>query len=249
MITSAAMAPKALVAGATGYTGRQVVAHLRERGIPTVAHVRPDSSRVVDWTNEFEALGATVDTAAWEPDAVAAMLGRHAPTVVFALLGTTRARAKREAAQGIPPEANSYEKVDYGLTVMLLDGLAAAGLGETRFVYLSSEGVRESKNPYLAVRHRIETRLRDGDQPFTIARPSFITGPDREERRPGETIGAAIGDAALGLLGALGGRATRERYRSITARDLAGALVHYGLSEEGAMRTLRGDELRGFGRG
>jgi len=247
MITSAAMPPKALVAGATGYTGQQVVAHLRERGVDTIAHVRPDSSKLVDWTNRFEALGAVVDTTAWESETIAAMLADRAPTVVFALLGTTRARAKREAAQGVPPEANSYERVDYGLTVMLLDGLAAAGLRSTRFVYLSSEGVKETKNPYLAVRHRIETRLRAGEQPFTIARPSFITGPDRDESRPGESIGAALSDAALGLLGALGGRATRERYRSITARELAGALVHFGLSNEGATRTLRGDELRGFG--
>ena len=34
----------AWVAGATGYTGQAVVAILRARGVPTTAHVRPDSS-------------------------------------------------------------------------------------------------------------------------------------------------------------------------------------------------------------
>ena len=33
------------VVGATGYTGREVVRLLREKRIPTVAHVRPDSPR------------------------------------------------------------------------------------------------------------------------------------------------------------------------------------------------------------
>ena len=34
----------AFVAGATGYTGREVVRLLAERGVRTLAHVRPDSS-------------------------------------------------------------------------------------------------------------------------------------------------------------------------------------------------------------
>ena len=44
--------------GATGLTGRSVVAVLRERGIETLAHVRPDSPDLERWRSQFGALGA-----------------------------------------------------------------------------------------------------------------------------------------------------------------------------------------------
>ena len=50
----------AFVAGATGYTGREVVRVLLERGVRTVAHVRPDSPHVDEWRSRFEAQGAAV---------------------------------------------------------------------------------------------------------------------------------------------------------------------------------------------
>ena len=42
-------ASPAFVAGATGFTGREVVRLLVERGVPAVAHVRPDSPRLEEW--------------------------------------------------------------------------------------------------------------------------------------------------------------------------------------------------------
>ena len=65
------------VAGATGLTGREVVAQLRQRGVPTVAHVRPDSPRLDEWRARFEALGATVDTTPWAPDPLTRRLRRR----------------------------------------------------------------------------------------------------------------------------------------------------------------------------
>jgi uncharacterized protein YbjT (DUF2867 family) len=60
----------AFVAGATGFTGREVVRVLRERKVDTVAHVRPDSAKLEAWRARFEAQGARVDTTAWETDAM-----------------------------------------------------------------------------------------------------------------------------------------------------------------------------------
>src|SRR5690606_6370677 len=135
------------------------------------------------WQEPFEALGAVIDRTPWEPEAMAAMLHERRPSHVFALLGTTKARA-REETRATGREA-SYESVDYGLTMLLHRAL---GELRPRFVYLSSAGVpdREPRNAYLRARFRVERALREGAVPFTIARPSIITGPDRDDARPGE---------------------------------------------------------------
>jgi nucleoside-diphosphate-sugar epimerase len=242
------MPTTAYVAGATGYTGREVVRLLRARKVDVVAHLRPDSGRRGEWTRRWEQQGAAVDATPWEPEAIRQTLADRDPDLIFALLGTTRARAKREAKDGVPPDQNSYERVDYGMTKMLIDGLVANG-SKGRFVYLSSEGVRPGGNAYIDVRWRIEQQLAQGPLAWTVARPSFITGSDREESRLGETIGASLTDPVLALVGALGGRRIRDRYRSTDATALAGALVHHALQPASAGRILRGEDLRGFGPG
>lgn len=226
----------AFVAGATGYTGNAVVAALRRHGIRTVAHVRPDSSRLEAFRARFEALGAEVDTTPWEPEPMVETLRRHAPAAVFALLGTTRKRMAKERV--------GYEDVDYRLPAMLLD--AAERLDHLpRFVFLSAIGVRDSKpGTYFHARFQMEHRLHASRLPWTIARPSFITGPDREESRPAERCVATILDGALAVAGLAGGRAFRDRWRSISGHDLAEGLVRAALDPEAAGKTLTSAELR-----
>jgi nucleoside-diphosphate-sugar epimerase len=232
----------AFVAGATGYTGREVVHQLRAMGIETVAHVRPDSSRLAEWRTRFESLGAKVDTTAWDPAAMAATMRALRPDLVFALLGTTRSRA-REARQHRGRD-EGYEAVDYGLTMLLYAAAVESG-GRPRFVYLSAIGVREEGgNAYLAARARVERALRSGPLPWTIARPSFITGPDREEFRLGERLGAIVIDGLLAVAGWFGGKRLRDRYRSTTNVALARALVWLGFDPGSAGRTVESEELR-----
>ena len=90
-------AARVFVAGATGYTGREVVRACAERGVETVAHVRPDSTSRDEWERRFAAMGARADATPWEPQAMRATLAALRPTHVFALLGTTQARSKRAA--------------------------------------------------------------------------------------------------------------------------------------------------------
>ena len=162
--------PLAFVAGATGYTGRAVVAALRAAGVRTVAHVRPGSSGAAAHAQRFAAVGAEVDGTPWEPAAMRATLARLRPDHVFALLGTTRRRAAREGL------ADPYERIDYGLTRTLLDAATAAG-SAPRFTYLSALGASEtSGNPYLRVRGRLERELREGPLPWLVAQPAFVTG-------------------------------------------------------------------------
>jgi uncharacterized protein YbjT (DUF2867 family) len=234
---------RAFVAGATGLTGRWVVTELRTRGVPAIAHVRPDSSSLARWRERFEGEGAEVDTTPWDEAALTETLRARAPRIVFALLGTTRKRARVAAKSGRDPKAESYEAVDYGLTAMLRRAAEASG-HRPRFVYLSSMGVREgTSNRYMAVRARIERELREGLLPYTIIRPGFIVG-DRDESRPGEAIGAAIADGALSFFGALGAKTLRDRYHSIRGEELARALVRLALDPKAENRSFEAEALR-----
>ncbi len=234
------MAETAFVAGATGYTGRHVVERLVARNVRTIAHVRTDSARLAEWQQRFGDLGAEVDTTAWQLEAMKATMARLAPTRVFALLGTTRTRARDEGMGA----SEAYEAIDYGLTRLLLDAVVGADLAP-RFVYLSAAGLSETtRNPYMRARVRAEAAIRDSGVPFTFARPSFITGSDRDDSRPMERIGAAVGDGLLAVVGALGGRKLRARYRSTTAEILASALVDVAFDPAAENRIVEADELR-----
>jgi uncharacterized protein YbjT (DUF2867 family) len=170
------------------------------------------------------------------------MCAARRPPAVFALLGTTR---KRGAATG-----DTYESVDYGLTALLLRAARAAGPPWPRFVYLSALGADPaSRNAYLAVRGRLEAELAAGPVPYVVARPSFITGTDRDESRPVERVGAAAVDGLavpLRWLGAAlpGARRLADRYRSTSADELAAALVRAAADPAAAGRVLEGDALR-----
>lgn len=232
----------AFVAGATGYTGSEVVRLLRSRGVRTVAHVRPDSPRRAEWVARFERLGVEVDGTPWDAAAFTGRLRALAPSIVFALLGTTRARGRRARRLG---RLETYETVDYGLTRLLLGAAVASG-ARPRVVYLSAAGVREgSANPYLAVRARLERELSESGLPFTIARPSFVSGPDREERRPLERAAAVSADAVLAVAARLGARALAARWGSMTGAELAAALVRLALDPAAAGLVVDGAGLRG----
>jgi uncharacterized protein YbjT (DUF2867 family) len=235
----------AFVAGATGYTGREVVRALCERsGVDAVAHVRPDSGAGDAWRERFTGLGAEIDTTAWDEDAITTTLGELRPTHVFALLGTLSARMGEARRDGRDPEELSYEAVDYGLSALLMRACVAADV-PARFVYLSSAGVREgAPGEYLQVRHRMETELAASGLPYTIARPSIISGPDRPEPRPFERLGAGLADSALFVAGAFGATKLRDRYHSTDAATLAGALVRLAFDEDSMNRIVESEDLR-----
>ena len=228
---------RAFVAGATGYTGQQVVRELRAHGVAAVAHVRPDSPRLAEWEARFQAHYAVTEPAPWELHALREALERWQPTHVFALLGTTRSRAKREG------ETDPYEKIDYGLTAMLLKAVLLTGR-TTRFVYLSAIGAQmNSKNPYLYARRRIEEELRASGLPYVIARPAFVSGPDREEFRITERVATRVTDSLLGVAGLIGLGKLRNRFHSLTGQQLARALVKAALDERYANSILEVAQL------
>ena len=227
----------ALVFGATGLTGRHVVAELVRLGVPVHAHVRPDSPHVDAWPARFGA-GVTIERTPWTKEAVQALVERVRPTLVFLLLGTTQARARKE---GLGSGGAAYDAVDVRLTEWGIDACLPLGRA-VRVVYLSSAGAGSGSGAYLAARRRVEEKLAASGLPFTIARPSFIVG-DRDEPRRSEQLGAPLADGALALLGALGGRRLAARYRSITGQALAASLVRLSRDPAWADRIAEREAL------
>lgn len=212
---------KAFVAGATGLTGRWVVKYLRDANIDVVAHVRPDSKRLDEWTRHFEALGARISTAPWAVESISDAYRSEDPDMVFGLLGTTKKRTR--AGDG------DYEAVDYRLTVMLIEA-AEMAIPSARFIYLSAVGVTPTtRNGYLLARAKVEARLAVSSLSHCIARPSFILG-QRDDKRPLESLGAPMLDGLLATVGFLGGRRWSSQYRSMLGTELAMALSEAALA-------------------
>lgn len=225
---------KAFVVGATGYVGRAVVEKLRENGADVVGHVRPDSSRLQMWRQRFEAMGAEVSSCPFDVDAFATLIETERVDAVFALLGTTRARG------------DDYMDIDYGLTRRLLDAvLRQPPAARPYFVYLSSLGAGQpGRGAYLEARTRVEHDLTASGVDALIARPSFISGPGRDEPRPAERVAAVVSDVGLGLFGFFGMSRTRDRLGSIDNYTLAAGLVRAAAEREPGLRVLHSDGLR-----
>lgn len=239
---------RAFLAGATGYTGRHVLHACLAHGVATVAHVRPDSARRAWWRGEFTRAGAEVDETPWEAAALRATLLRRRPSHLFILIGTTRARGREATRRGAAAE--TYETVDYALPHLLIaaarEAAAADASVRPRLIYLSAVGAREdTRNSYLRVRGRLERELRESGLPWLAVRPSFITGPDRDEARPLERATATAVNLLLAPLALLGGQRVRDRYRSITGAVLGEGLVRLALAERGSGRVVGAEEMRG----
>ncbi len=146
--------------------------------------------------------------------------------------------------KGGDPGAADYMAVDYGLTSMLIKAAAGCG-GNPRFVYLSAMGVGpNARGEYYRARYKAESELIESGLPYTIIRPAFITGPDRDEFRPGEKFVAGLLDAGLTVAGAFGGRKLKRRLKSIDAKSLAEAIVRHAIDPEAQNKILGPEHLR-----
>jgi uncharacterized protein YbjT (DUF2867 family) len=196
-----------------------------------------------EWKERFSGVGAEVDATAWDEAAMKETLLRIRPASLFALLGTTRARMHAAGRAGEDPASQSYEVVDYGMTALLIEAARETGLAP-RVVYLSAAGVKEtSRFAYYRARSQAEALLRSSGLPYTIARPSIITGPGRDDNRPLEHAGAVVGDRLLALAGWFGARKLRTRYASTTNVRLANALVRLALDPKAENGIFESEEL------
>jgi uncharacterized protein YbjT (DUF2867 family) len=197
----ATAAPKdelVLVAGATGQTGRQVVAQLQEQGYGVRALVRDAASAV-------EKLGADV------PLIVADV--RDPESLVPAFDGVTLVISSIGASEKEGP--NSPEFVDYGGNNNLVDAAVKAKVKQ--YVLVSSMGVTHEGHMLnrlfgnvLIWKLKGEDYLRDSGMPYTIVRPGGLQrGPGGEQRIVFEladeekTVSISRADVASVLIAAL----------------------------------------------
>ena len=239
---------KFLIVGSTGYTGRAVVQELRRRNISTIAHIRPDSPHKEKNTALFSQLGAIIDQTPWEKEALIDMLEKHQPTHIFSLLGTTKAKSRAASKRG---ENATYESVDRDLSLLLLQSMKAAQKTKQellfRYLFLSSMGVNHhTANRYLRARADVESHIQKTDFSWLIARPSFISGPDRKERRPMERMGSIFGDTILLAISMLGMKSPYQQYGTLSADKLAFGLIEISLNEQIHQQILETQDIRSY---
>ena len=220
----------ALVAGATGVTGREVVAALAERGVETIAHIRQDSPYVNEWIEYFRQVGSGVDTTDWDQEEISRRLADIRPSLVFCLLGSSERRMQPEGDFKPNPFVDSYQAVDLGLTSMLIRACVSAGEENLRFILASAVGVGENaQSPFHQMKAKAEDFLIQSGLNYTIVRIGSIEGSDRGGREM---------PPKKGLLG------TKRRAPIPTAvepRSLAETLVDVALTPDCANRIFETD--------
>jgi uncharacterized protein YbjT (DUF2867 family) len=104
------MTMRAFVTGATGLVGHALVTELRRQGVPTVAHVRPDSKQLPRWRETFERDGAEVDITPWQLEAMTETL-RHRAVLLAGAAGAVPAVERYvylSSAGASPKAAGAY---------------------------------------------------------------------------------------------------------------------------------------------
>ena len=232
---------RAFIAGATGYTGRALVRELISRGTDTYAHIRPDSDSLDQMRRVFTDQGAKVDMTPWDYDAMKATMEQVDPDHVFFVIGTTKARMKDESDA-------TYENIDYGLAKLLLDACIEAD-ADPVFVYLSAQGAGPDANTaYYEARWKAEREVCRGELDYVIARPGFISGPDRDESRPMERIGSKLASATASVVGAFGAEGLRDKLQPRDAAEMAYQLAEAAYDESCHNRILESRQLWQLGR-
>jgi len=158
--------PIAFIAGASGFTGRALLAELGRNSSGWKARAHARAAGKVDHP----------DVVVCDPLDVAALTaGMRGCDAVVQLIGTIR----KNFADG------DYDTIDYGTTVAL--GEAARAAGVPRFLLLSSVGAGSPRGRYLRVKRKTEEWVERSGLTYTIVRPSFIVG---EGRLAGKMLGA-----------------------------------------------------------
>jgi uncharacterized protein YbjT (DUF2867 family) len=197
------MAKKALIAGATGLIGKEVLALLLadphyEQVIALVRRPLPiQHTKLVQQLTDFDHL-----------EEVSELFGGAAD--VFCTLGTTIKAAKTK---------ESFRKVDYEYPVRLAH--LAMQNGAHQFLIVTSMGAnRDSGIFYNQVKGQVEEEIRGIGLPaLHIFRPSLLLG-DRAESRLGEQIGSVLARVLTPIM--VGGL---RKYRPIHVKTVARAMV------------------------
>lgn len=214
-----------VIAGATGLIGMQLVVALAgHEGVEYHILVRRKPARVPTGVIVHEAAPAE-----WAKEVAAIKAD-----VAISCLGTTMRTAGSKAA---------FRAVDFDLVTGFAK--AAKDAGARHMIAVSSVGASaKTSNFYLQTKGEAEAAMAQmGFDRVDFLRPGLLTGGERPESRPGESV--AIMLAPLTDLLMVGGL---SRYRSIPALVVAQAIAHLALvggqgrhiHENDAIRALAG---------
>ncbi|RYE30674.1 MAG: nucleoside-diphosphate sugar epimerase [Sphingobacteriaceae bacterium] len=148
---------------------------------------------------------------------------------LFCCLGTTRKKT---------PDLNLYRKIDHDYPVELAKIGAKNSI--TQFHYISSIGANANSFAfYTKLKGETERDLKTVPiQSLHIYQPSFLTG-NRAEKRFGERLGIKIFRLInLFLIGKL------KKYRSISAADVAKAMLNQSLKESSGIFIYPSDQIK-----
>ncbi len=215
------MGKRALVAGATGLVGRELVERLlvSEAYDRVVALVRsgmhlthPKLEQQIVNFDELEQMSTDLVKG----------------SVIFCALGTTMKRAKTR---------ENFKRADYDYPMAL--GRLASRHGAERMLIVTAMGAnRKSLFFYSRVKGQVEADLEAlGLRALHIFRPSLIVG-DRREPRPGEGIAAGLAKKAPFLF-----MGKMKPYAPVEASKIAAAMVHVSVTANDAFRIIRSDEI------
>lgn len=153
------------IAGGSGFIGRAIVRRLGDAARLRVLTRNPDAvrARLAGTGAEFVRADVT------EPSSLeSAMAGVNVAINAAQFEGYPIENPRR----GL-----TFERVDYGGTVAMLEAARKAGV--TRFIYISGAAADEhSSQPGFRAKGRAERAIRDSGLEFTIFRPSLVYGPD-----------------------------------------------------------------------
>jgi len=200
-------AKTAIVVGATGATGSQIVSqlldHPRYQRVITLAR-RPlaiEHEKLVTHTIDFDHPGE------WQ----SLVQGDE----LFSALGSTMKLAGSKAKQ---------HKIDYGYQLNVAQ--AARQNGVNKLILVSSPNANSgSSNFYLRLKGELDDAVAALDfEQCVLIKPSIIDA-ERPEGRPGEKIGSVILHATTSWLSPL------RKYRPISATQLASACINAAQKE------------------
>ncbi len=207
---------KSLIVGGSGLVGGQVLS-----SAPFAIHVlgRKAHSALPAQHEEH-----VVDPVAW-PE----IIFREKPAVVINCLGTTIKKAGSKDA---------FSAVDYSLVVAVAE--AAKQAGAVQMISVSSVGAYAgSANFYLSIKGRAEDRMRALNfARLDILRPGLLRG-QRSEHRAGEALAQMVAPLTDSLT-----PSRWSRYRSITAEDVATAIVNLTARDGAGQFIHENDAIR-----
>lgn len=215
------MTRTAVIAGATGLVGGELLKRLLESGAydEVIAAGRRSTG----------AAHPKLQQLVWDQEQPEASLaGRLKGADLFIATGTTIRKAGSQAA---------FREVDYELPLRL--ARQAAAEGAAALVIVSSIGASASSGAfYLRVKGELEQELgKLGLRKLVLVRPSQILG-ERAEKRPLEHVAGAVGKAFGPLM-----REPLARYRPIEAGVIASAMLAAALHAPDGRTVLESEAL------